>query len=105
MENIADLWNKALANIEKKISKPSFETWLKPTTAHSLQGNSLIIITPTEFARDWLEERYSMLISEVLYDLIGEKLDVKFVIPQSMEEEKSAIDTVEKKIIKPKNTY
>ena len=57
LENIADLWDKALANIETKVSKPSYDTWLKSTKAHSLQGNSLVITAPNEFARDWLEER------------------------------------------------
>ena len=83
MKNIADLWNSALASIEKKISKPSFETWLKSTSAHSLDGNTLIIIAPNEFARDWLEERYSGLISGILYEITGEELGVKFIIPQS----------------------
>ncbi|MED4884525.1 chromosomal replication initiator protein DnaA [Bacillus smithii] len=86
MENIEDLWNKALASIEKKISKPSFETWLKSTKAHALQGNTLIIIAPNEFARDWLEGRYSQLIAGVIYELIGEELDIKFIIPQNQEE-------------------
>ncbi len=87
MENIADLWNNALANIEKKISKPSFDTWLKSTKAHSLQGDLLIITAPNEFARDWLEERYSQLISGILYDITGEELAVKFIIPQNQGEE------------------
>ncbi|MDC7767317.1 DnaA N-terminal domain-containing protein, partial [Priestia megaterium] len=43
MENIHDLWNRALDQIEKKLSKPSFETWLKSTKAHALQGDTLII--------------------------------------------------------------
>ncbi|MDQ0201027.1 chromosomal replication initiator protein DnaA [Neobacillus ginsengisoli] len=83
MENIADLWNRALANIEKKISKPSFDTWLKSTKAHSLQGDLLVITAPNEFARDWLEERYSQLISGILYEITGEELSVKFIIPQN----------------------
>ncbi|WP_219619935.1 chromosomal replication initiator protein DnaA [Bacillus sp. V33-4] len=83
MENIADLWNNALANIEKKISKPSFDTWLKSTKAHSLQGDTLTITAPNEFARDWLEERYSQLISGILYEITGEELGVKFIIPQN----------------------
>ncbi len=86
MRNIADLWNKALAVIETKISKPSFETWLKSTTAHSLKGNTLIIVAPNEFARDWLEERYTKLITEILYDITGEEVKVKFIIPQSQAE-------------------
>ncbi|MBL5794172.1 chromosomal replication initiation protein DnaA [Heyndrickxia sporothermodurans] len=87
MENIADLWNKALTIIEKKISKPSFETWLKSTKAHLLQGDTFIVSVPNDFARDWLEGRYVTLISDVLYDITGEKLTVKFIIPQTQEDE------------------
>lgn len=87
LENIADLWNKALTIIEKKISKPSFETWLKSTKAHLLQGDTFIVSVPNDFARDWLEGRYVTLISDVLYDITGEKLTVKFIIPQTQEDE------------------
>ncbi|MGM0901551.1 chromosomal replication initiator protein DnaA [Mesobacillus maritimus] len=87
MENIADLWNKSLSKIEKKISKPSFDTWLKATKAHSLQGDTLTITAPNEFARDWLEERYSQLISGILYEVTGENLTIKFIIPQNQSEE------------------
>lgn len=98
MENISDLWNSALANIEKKISKPSYETWLKSTTAHALQGDSLIITAPNDFARDWLDDRYSELISDVLYEMIGERLDIKFVIPQSDNEQATPPPTIKEKM-------
>ncbi|WP_413304909.1 chromosomal replication initiator protein DnaA [Bacillus sp. 1P10SD] len=100
MENIADLWNAALANIEKKISKPSFDTWLKSTKAHSLQGNLLIITAPNEFARDWLEERYSQLISGILYEITGEELSVKFIIPQNQNEAETDVHLPPKKVKK-----
>ncbi|HVI21091.1 MAG TPA: DnaA N-terminal domain-containing protein, partial [Bacillus sp. (in: firmicutes)] len=87
MENIEDLWNRILANVQEKVSKPSFDTWLKSTKAHSLQGDSLVVVAPNEFARDWLEERYSPLISGVLYEITGEEFSVKFIIPQSQKEE------------------
>ncbi|AKS37010.1 chromosomal replication initiation protein [Anoxybacillus gonensis] len=88
MENISDLWNKALAEIEKKISKPSFETWLKSTSAHSLKGDILIITVPNEFTKDWLESRYTRLIEQTLYDITGEELKIKCTIPnhQALEE-------------------
>jgi len=87
LKNITDLWNTALSTIETKISKPSFDTWLKPTKAHSLQGDLLVVTAPNEFARDWLEERYSQLIAEILYEITGEELLVKFIIPQNQKEE------------------
>lgn len=104
MENIADLWNNALANIEKKISKPSFDTWLKSTKAHSLQGDTLIVKAPNEFARDWLEERYSQLISGILYDITGEELGVKFIIPQNQSEEEVDLPLPPKRKSRRKNS-
>ncbi|MBD7939576.1 chromosomal replication initiator protein DnaA [Cytobacillus sp. Sa5YUA1] len=98
MENISDLWQQALAKIEKKISKPSFETWMKSTKAHTLQGDTLVIKAPNEFARDWLEERYSLLISETIEEVTGEQLEVKFIIPQNQDEEElEAISPAKKK--------
>ncbi|AZB41138.1 chromosomal replication initiator protein DnaA [Bacillus sp. FJAT-42376] len=87
MENISDLWTKALGEIEKKISKPSYDTWLKSTKAHALQGDTLTITAPNEFARDWLESRYLHLIANIIYDLTGEELAVKFIIPLNQDEE------------------
>lgn len=100
VENISDLWNNALANIEKKISKPSFETWLKSTKAHSLQGDTLTVTAPNEFARDWLEERYSQLIAGILYDITGEELGVKFIIPQNQNELEDDLPIPQKRNIK-----
>jgi chromosomal replication initiator protein len=98
LENIADLWHAALANIEKKISKPSFDTWLKSTKAHSLQGDLLIITAPNEFARDWLEERYSQLIAGILYEITGEELTVKFIIPQNQKDSDNDVQLPPKKV-------
>ncbi|SEN42448.1 chromosomal replication initiator protein [Mesobacillus persicus] len=97
MENIADLWNTALSKVEKKISKPSFDTWLKSTKAHSLQGDTLTITAPNEFARDWLEERYSQLISGIIYEITGENLTIKFIIPQNQSEEEISLPVPPKK--------
>lgn len=85
MENVNQLWSQALDVIQKKVSKPSFDTWLKATLAHSLKGNQLIITAPNEFARDWLESRYYDLISDTILDLTGSKLDIKFIIPQNQQ--------------------
>ncbi len=100
LENIADLWAKALQEIEKKLSKPSFETWLKSTKAHALQNDTLIITAPNEFARDWLESRYLHLIAETIYDLTGAELGIKFIIPQNQLDEEFELKTPEKKATK-----
>ena len=97
MENIHDLWNRVLGEIEKKISKPSFETWLKSTKAHSLRGDTLVIVAPNEFARDWLDSRYSRLIAETIYDITGEELAIKFITPPNQSEDDFELQRSSKK--------
>ncbi len=87
MDSISELWKKALEEIEKKVSKPSFETWLKSTQAHALENGVLTVIAPNTFARDWLENRYSALISEIIHQLTGSMLQIQFITPQHEESE------------------
>ncbi|ENH98451.1 chromosomal replication initiation protein [Gracilibacillus halophilus YIM-C55.5] len=92
MENIEELWANTLEIIKQKVSKPSYDTWLKNTVVNEIQEDAIVISTPNEFTRDWLESRYTNIISEALYDLTGAKLQVKFVIPeveQPIDEEKN----------------
>ena len=100
MKNIDELWKHSLSILEKKISKPSFETWLKSTKAHSLKKDTLTVVAPNEFARDWLEERYSDVIGEVLYETTGEQLEVKFIIPHNQKEEEYDLPAPAKKVRK-----
>ncbi|MFN7251967.1 MAG: chromosomal replication initiator protein DnaA [Anaerobacillus sp.] len=91
MQNITDLWNKALAEMESKVSKPSFDTWLKATKAEMIKNDTITITAPNEFARDWLENRYIKFISETLQDITGAELKVKIVIPKNIEEDDDEI--------------
>ncbi|WP_112179020.1 MULTISPECIES: chromosomal replication initiator protein DnaA [Paraliobacillus] len=92
MENIEELWLSTLESIKEKVSKPSYDTWLKNTSADSITDDTLIVSAPNEFARDWLESRYTELISDALFDVTGAKLKTKFIIPES---EGSIDDTVQ----------
>jgi len=96
LENISDLWNSTLKELEKKVSKPSYETWLKSTKAYSLKKDVLTITAPNEFARDWLESHYSDLISETIIHLMGAELTIRFIIPQSQTEEEFDYPPVQK---------
>jgi len=86
VKQLDNLWQKVLDVIETKISKPSFETWLKSTQVSSLDKDDITIIAPNEFARDWLESRYSTLIQDTLYELVGEKMNIHFIIPTTSED-------------------
>ena len=72
--------------METKLSKPSFETWLKSTKPIALFDNTIIIGVPNEFARDWLESRYADSIRESIKTILKQEINLKFIIPQTNEE-------------------
>jgi chromosomal replication initiator protein len=84
LENLNDLWEQALIKIEDKVSKPSFDTWFKFTKADSIDqsSNTITVIAPNEFARDWLENRYFGIITETLHELTGAELEARFILPK-----------------------
>lgn len=76
---VQDLWHEVLSMIQKKISKPSFDTWLKSTKALSLQDNILIISTPNTFTQEWLESRYAKLISDAVRECLNVQPELHIV--------------------------
>lgn len=77
------LWEKVLETIEPHMTKPSFETWLKPTRPLALDNNILLIEVPNEFARDWVESRYTPLLLSSLRDIVHEEIELRFVTPKN----------------------
>lgn len=98
LENIHDLWERVLSEMETKVSKPSFETWLKSTKATAIQNDVITVTAPNEFARDWLEDHYAGLTSDTIEHLTGSRLTPKFVIPQNDNEDDLLVEQPPKKI-------
>ena len=56
-----DLWSRCLQNLEKDLSRQSFETWFKPTQAR-VEEQTLKVLVPNEFFRDWIRDHYQTQI-------------------------------------------
>lgn len=85
MSNLDTIWEKTLESISPFLSKPSFETWLKPTKPVSFEGNLLTIEVPNDFARDWLESRYAPLLATTIKELLEEDVELRFITPDRAE--------------------
>ncbi|MWV46160.1 chromosomal replication initiator protein DnaA [Paenibacillus sp. HJL G12] len=79
----SELWQQILSIIHTKLSKPSFDTWFKATKAIQMSDHSIVISAPTTFAVEWLESRYTKLVSATIFELLGKQVDVKFVIEEN----------------------
>jgi len=59
------VWQSVLKEMETRISKPSFDTWLRGTYCIK-EGNKYYIYAANEFQKDWLLTRYNEQIQEGL---------------------------------------
>ena len=75
-----ELWNAALASLERKYSKPIFEMWLKPIRPIAMSDAEIVLSVQSPFARDWVENRLKGDISDVLTELLGATLQLRFVV-------------------------
>ena len=82
---IDEIWQKALVIMEKQVSKPSFETWLKSAKPFQFNNYTLVIEVPNDFAKDWLESRYYDLIKDSLEEVLNHEIRVSFILPNSVE--------------------
>lgn len=78
-QEINALWADVLRVLEGELSKPSFDAWLRNSPPVAWSDDTIIVQVPHDFARDWLETRYSSLISSVIRDLSGRSLTVRFI--------------------------
>ena len=79
----SELWQEILSIIQTKLSKPSFDTWFKATKALTITDHSVVISAPTTFAVEWLESRYTKLVSATVLEVVGKQVDVRFVIEEA----------------------
>jgi chromosomal replication initiator protein len=75
-----ELWSAALASLERKYSKPMFEMWLKPIRAVAMSESEIVLSVQSAFARDWVENRLKGDISDVLVELLGAAIALRFVV-------------------------
>ncbi|MEW6725053.1 MAG: chromosomal replication initiator protein DnaA [Bacillota bacterium] len=89
-ERLEEIWNRTLQVMEAELLKPSFETWLKNTIPLRLDGDLVTVAVPTEFARQWVIQKYAPLLQRTLSAIAETSLQIEFVVPTLPEDETAA---------------
>lgn len=74
------LWSQVLERLQLQLSRPTFETWIKTTSAELLEDNCLVIRTPNPFARNWLQKYYIKTIADVVQDILGQPVEIHLMV-------------------------
>jgi chromosomal replication initiator protein len=72
----AELWDGILLALQASLSKPTFETWIRPARCGGYGDGRLLILAPNSFARGWLTKNYLAEIESVASDLAGRPVEV-----------------------------
>jgi chromosomal replication initiator protein len=78
--SLEGFWNQVLERLQLQLSRPTFETWIKPATAERLDQTSLMICTPNPFARNWLQKYYVKAIADVVQDILGYSVEIHIAV-------------------------
>jgi hypothetical protein len=72
-------WQETLEKLRTGMTAANFQTWLKDTLLASCDGRSALIIGPNGFVVDWLRNRFSVLITRQLQDVLGFPVELEYL--------------------------
>ena len=77
-------WDNFLNIIKSKLSSVSFDTWFKDTKLSNITDNSIDILVPMSFHKDFLNKNYYDLIDNIITNMTGKSYDINFLIEEDI---------------------
>ena len=72
------IWAEVQKSLQRNLSKPSFETWIRPAKFSCFENGLLTLIAPNTFSSDWLRKNYCETIEKAAEKICGETVKVIF---------------------------
>ena len=74
----AEVWDRLLNRARQELSETTFRTWLEPTEALALDGDTIVVGAPDQFAADWNDSKHSQLLASYGPVALGHPITVQF---------------------------
>ncbi|ABM71838.1 chromosomal replication initiator protein DnaA [Prochlorococcus marinus str. MIT 9515] len=100
MQATNPIWAEVQQLLQKNLSKPSFETWIRPAKFNCFENGLLTLITPNNFTSDWLRKNYSETIEKAAEEICGHNVKVIFKSENNVNNNSNIPDTVSQQSIK-----
>ncbi len=73
-----EVWTRLLDRARLELPEQTFRTWLEPTEPLALEGNTIVVGSPDQFAADWNESKHADLLTSLAPIALGHPLSVVF---------------------------
>ena len=77
-------WEQFLDIIRSKLSSVSYDTWFKETSLAKMTDDSIDILVPMSFHKDFLNKNYYDLIDNIITSITGKNYDINFVVEEDI---------------------
>ena len=94
MQAANPIWAEVQQLLQKNLSKPSFETWIRPAKFNCFENGLLTLITPNNFTSDWLRKNYSETIEKAAEEICGHNVKVVFKSETNINNNSNSYDSV-----------
>jgi chromosomal replication initiator protein len=80
LEEARRVWSSCLGVLAENVNSQSFKTWFEPIVPLRLNAGTLTLQTPSQFFRDWLDERYEGMLSMAVMRVLGKDAVLEFEV-------------------------
>src|SRR3989454_10783177 len=74
------IWQEALRRIESRLSKPTYELYLKNMTPLAVRGDTFVFSVPSRHAKEWIESRHASLIHSALQEVLARAITIQLTV-------------------------
>jgi chromosomal replication initiator protein len=75
-----EIWARLLDRARRELPEQTFKTWLEPTEALEVIGDTLVVGAPDRFAAEWNESKHAALLSSYAPVALGQPLKIAFKV-------------------------
>jgi len=77
-----EVWTRLLDRARSELPAQTFKTWLEPTTALLLDGDTITIGAPDRFTAEWNESKHAQLLASYAPVVLGHPITIVFKVDE-----------------------